>query len=82
MMELQTPNGTRSRAARRRQAAGFTTTEVTIASFISAVVVGGVLVSFSLTTRHFKAASNYGQIHREGRWSVDNFSKGFVLQAT
>ncbi|GEM_PF-1168112 len=55
----------------------FTLTELLIGSAIGIVLAGAIMTTFSITTRNFKAAANYGQIHREGRWAVDIFAKEF-----
>jgi prepilin-type N-terminal cleavage/methylation domain-containing protein len=58
---------------------GFSLTEVMVASALSLIVLLAVLTTFTVTTSNFKRASNYGQIHREGRWAVDNLAKDFRM---
>jgi prepilin-type N-terminal cleavage/methylation domain-containing protein len=58
---------------------GFSLTELMVASALSLIVLLAVLTTFTVMTSNFKRAANYGQIHREGRWAVDNLAKDFRM---
>ena len=81
MAHFKIDNNTTRHAAeagnRRASSAGFTLTELLIAVFMMTLIVAAILSTFSAVTRNFKAASNYGMIHREGRKVVDLFAKDF-----
>ncbi len=60
-----------SSARKALPAAGFTFVEVMIALAIGTVVLAGVLTTYVTAIKGFAASSNYWEIHRGGRKSVD-----------
>jgi Tfp pilus assembly protein PilW len=68
--------------ARTLQRTAFTITEMIVGSAIGMILLAAILTTFSVTTRNFKAAANYGQIHREGRYAVDTFAREFRAATT
>ena len=48
-----------------------------ISSTLAIMVLAAVLITFSATTKHFRAVANYGLIHQEGRMAVDRFAQDF-----
>ncbi len=58
----------------RRQEAGFTLTESLIAAAIGAFLLAGILSSYIMTARGFRAISNYWEIHGVGRYAIDRFA--------
>ena len=51
--------------------AGFTMAEMMMGTGIGAIVLTGVLTTYTFSLRGFRAISNYAEIHRGGRKSVD-----------
>src|SRR5947208_678789 len=62
---------------RFRARGGFTMTELMIGSAIGALIMAGVLSTYILCLKQFTAISNYAEIHRGGRSSVDQLSQDF-----
>jgi prepilin-type N-terminal cleavage/methylation domain-containing protein len=56
---------------------GFSLLELVVATSLSVVVMGAVIGTMMAGNRSFRAISNYGEIHADGRKAVDRFSKDF-----
>ena len=54
---------------------GFTMVETMIGTAIGVVVIAAVLTTYILCLKQFNAISNYAEIHRGGRASVDQISQ-------
>ena len=63
------------RSPRLRTCGGFSLAEVMIGSAIVAFIMAAVLTSYILCLKQFGAISNYAEIHRGGRTSVDLLSQ-------
>jgi prepilin-type N-terminal cleavage/methylation domain-containing protein len=55
--------------------AGFTIVEISVSSAIVLILLAGILTTYLQLTRSFRAVSNYGNIHADGRRAVDWFAK-------
>jgi prepilin-type N-terminal cleavage/methylation domain-containing protein len=55
--------------------AGFTLAEMMMGTAIGVIVMAAVLTTYVLCLKQFRAISNYMEIHRAGRQSVDVFSQ-------
>lgn len=62
-----------TRAARSRKA--FTLVEVLMASAVGAIVMGGIVTTYIISLRGFRAISNYTEIHADGRYAMDKFAR-------
>jgi prepilin-type N-terminal cleavage/methylation domain-containing protein len=60
--------------ARDRRRAGFTMTEMMVATSIGTLILAGVLTTYVMTVKSFQALSNYWEIHSDGRYAVDRFA--------
>ena len=60
-----------------RARGGFTMTELMMGTAIGAFVIAGVITTYILCLKQFTAISNYAEIHRGGRSSVDQLSQDF-----
>lgn len=59
--------------ARQRHAA-FTIAEVLVAAAIGTFILGGVLTTYIMTSKQFRAIANYWEIHTGGRAAIDRFA--------
>jgi prepilin-type N-terminal cleavage/methylation domain-containing protein len=64
-------------AHRLQTRSGFTMVEMMMGSAIGVIVMAGVFTTYILCLKQFRAISNYAEIHRDGRKSVDQFSQDF-----
>jgi Tfp pilus assembly protein PilW len=58
----------------QRSTLGFTLVEATIGAAIGSLIMAGVLSTYIMTAREFRAISNYWEIHIDGRHAVDQFA--------
>ena len=49
-------------------------TEMMVAMAIGSIIMAGILTSYIMTSRQFRAISNYWEIHTRGRYAIDRFS--------
>jgi len=59
---------------RRGITAGFTLVEMAMGAAIGSIVMAGVLSTYIMTAREFRAISNYWEIHVDGRYAIDRFA--------
>ena len=45
-----------------------------VALAVGTIVMAGILSSYIMTSREFRALSNYWEIHTDGRYAIDRFS--------
>jgi len=57
----------------RRTTGGFTLVEVMMGAAIGSIIMAGVLSTYIMTAREFRALSNYWEIHIDGRHAIDQF---------
>jgi Tfp pilus assembly protein PilW len=58
----------------RRTNAGFTLVEAAMGAAIGSIIMAGVLSTYIMTAREFRAISNYWEIHVDGRYAIDRFA--------
>jgi prepilin-type N-terminal cleavage/methylation domain-containing protein len=63
-----------SRSA-RRAAAGFSLVEIMVATAISGMILGAIVVAHTLSLRSFRAIENYQELHSQGRLAIDHFAR-------
>jgi Tfp pilus assembly protein PilW len=57
-----------------RRADGFTLAEALMGVAIGSIIMAGVLSSYIMGVRQFRALANYWEIHSDGRYAVDRFT--------
>jgi prepilin-type N-terminal cleavage/methylation domain-containing protein len=65
---------TSSNCRHRRGQAGFTLVEALMGMTIGSIIMAGVLSTYIMTGREFRALSNYWEIHADGRNAIDRFA--------
>jgi Tfp pilus assembly protein PilW len=58
----------------RGTSAGFTLVEAAMGAAIGSIIMAGVLSTYIMTAREFRAISNYWEIHVDGRYAIDRFA--------
>ena len=59
---------------RRQSNRGFTLVEAGMGAAIGSIIMAGVLSTYIITARGFRAISNYWEIHSDGRYAIDRFA--------
>ncbi len=73
--EAKNPNPPRTRQQTRRGGGGFTLLEVLVASAIGSMVLAGVATLTLYGARSLAALTNYTQLDRSGRYTLDYLSR-------
>ncbi len=61
-------------SGRLRRSDGFTLAEAMMGVAIGSIIMAGVLSSYIMCARQFRALANYWEIHSDGRYAVDRFT--------
>lgn len=62
-------------ASRLKSVAGFTMTEMLVATAIGTFIIAGITSTYLLSVKSFRAIGHYLEIHTNGRQAVDQFAR-------